>query len=272
MERNFFDFLFIPVLIITIGLIVLGNHLGKTTHKTTFWIIIGVVLAIPAFLLDLHYLHILDRYSWYYEYRANPISQWLASGIGFLTGVIVSQLGKISILQKFQVARGILVRSTYGFCLLALFIPYMKPLIAPVLGTKNTWRDGVCIQSTPSTCGPSSAATILNHYGIKVTEAQMAKECHSYGGGTEIWYIARAIRRRGFNTHFKVIDMKTDHIPCPSIAGTGFGNAGHFISIYDKIDTNYVVGDPLSGKSVVTEEKLKDRYRFTGFFLIVKKS
>jgi hypothetical protein len=46
-----------------------------------------------------------------------------------------------------------------------------------------------------------------------------------------------------------------------------FGNSGHFIALLGRADDNYIVGDPLAGKLVLSRSALLDKYTFTGFFM-----
>src|SRR5262249_53711001 len=156
-------------------------------------------------LFAAYYGHWFDRAEWYYAARAVVGSELLAGGLGFGAGAANAAIA------RWPVARGSLtIQSAAAFTViliagLVLLIPYTKPLIAPIgVPLQDHWSNGVCIQSTPSTCGPSSAATILHYFGVEAKESQLARECFSSGGGTENWYIARALRRRGLAAKYVV--------------------------------------------------------------------
>jgi hypothetical protein len=100
-----------------------------------------------------------------------------------------------------------------------------------------------------------------------VTEKDIAVDSYTYAGGTEAWYLARAIRRRGVGAEF-VLSGST--LPSPSIAGVRMGG-GHFIAIERATSEAVTFVDPLEGESTVTPAELHARYRFTGFFLRVGK-
>lgn len=53
----------------------------------------------------------------------------------------------------------------------------------PVCG--ESWRGGVCLQTTPYTCSPASAATLLRIHGIEATEREMAELCLTRIGTTQ---------------------------------------------------------------------------------------
>jgi Peptidase C39 family len=99
---------------------------------------------------------------------------------------------------------------------------------------------------------------------------EIAKEAHSYVGGTEAWYLARAIRSRGFEVDF---DFRSGFSPeqgLPAVVGVSFGVTGHFIAVLGREGDRYIIGDPLSGREVLTLEELEKRYNFTGFHMRVK--
>jgi ABC-type bacteriocin/lantibiotic exporter with double-glycine peptidase domain len=124
----------------------------------------------------------------------------------------------------------------------------------------------VCLQSSYATCGPASAATLLRGLGHNVTEKELAVDSYTYSGGTEAWYLARAIRRRSAQAEFVLTDSA---FPSPSIAGVRMGG-GHFIAIESAASDKVTFVDPLTGESTLTPSELHARYRFTGFFLRVK--
>ena len=127
------------------------------------------------------------------------------------------------------------------------------------------------MQSTFSTCGPSSAATLLKAFGQAASEKQLASECLTSRGGTEIWYIARAFERRGFHTQVLIQPWDSLSPPSPAIAGVVLpGGAGHFIAIMSETSEDVTIGDPMKGKLVVRRADLKSYYRFTGFFLVIQ--
>jgi hypothetical protein len=111
-------------------------------------------------------------------------------------------------------------------------VPYVKSLLSPLspAGMRDSWKDGVCTQSTNATCGPSCAATLLRACGQDVDEATLAAEALTTAGGTECWYLARALRRRGLLVSFD-LRQPQESCPVPAIAGVRFGNSGHFIAV-----------------------------------------
>ena len=257
---------FIPTVLIALVLFFYSRHLWlkRSSGKSRrLFLVLTVLFFVPAFLYVIYYNHWFDDAIWFYRLRALPGSELLAGGAGGLAGV----LGAIFKNKKY-------LSMPFLLCLLVIgiFIPHSKSAIFPINYAEmlDEWEDGVCLQSTGATCGPASAATILWHYGETVTEAELAKKSYSYIGGTEIWYIARELRRRGFSCEFHVFAQPPDGIPYPCIAGIDMGS-GHFIAILDKVDGDYVVGDPLIGRSTIKADGIFQRITFTGFFLTISR-
>ena len=241
----------------------LRRKLISPSVELTHWIF-GIALAVPAVLFALYYTHIFDRAAWFYSFRTLPYSEIAASGVGFVLGVAHAGFEPETLGERLvaPVIAGVLV-----------FLPFVKPMLAPLdvdrLSEQTTGE--VCLQSTPSTCGPSSAVMILRLLGQPASEKELAQECFTYRGGTEVWYIARAFRRRGFDTSFLVQPASSHTFPSPAIAGVVLpGGSGHFISILSRTSSQTVVGDPLKGKLIIDNGVLQKSYTFTGFFLVIR--
>ncbi len=260
------NLLFIPVVALSALFFVIGYRLGM--HPLSSGIkglvfITANLCAVPGILLAIYYLHLFDDAVWFYQIRSWPLSELSASGTGLLAGLI----------QAWTIKKGLRLRTLMpGLLLAGLFVPYMKPVVAPLDLANLTaeCRDGVCLQTTPSTCGPASVASILRMYDVEESERTLAIEAYTSSGGTENWYLARALRQRGFSVRFVVVDKPVAELPFPSVAGVLLpGGFGHFISILGETATTYVVGDPMYGRVTVTKSRLSDSYDFTGFFMIV---
>jgi MFS family permease len=245
----------------------LGSILGRKAVSRLgrrFLLLAGVVLAAPGLLFVLYYTHVFDDAAWLYSFRVLPLTEFLAGGIGLLAGVLNTRFEPDSFGQKHVFPAVLLV---------LVLVPFVKPLLDPIeLNRLSDHCDGeVCMQSTFSTCGPSSAATLLKAFGQAASEKQLASECLTSRGGTEVWYIARAFRRRGFRERVLIQHPDNSSLPSPAIAGVVLrGGAGHFIAIMSQSADEVTIGDPMKGKLVVKRSELKDYYHFTGFFLVVE--
>lgn len=228
--------------------------------------LLAVVLALPAVVYAFYYSRLMGEPIWFYSFRSLPLTELLGSGIGFLAGWLQSTRNENIMLKKHF--------SVLFFPLFFAFVvavPFLKPLLRPLDWSefRERWDGGVCLQSTLSSCGPASATTLLKLKGKPASEAALARECFTYAGGTENWYLARAFHRRGFSTKFLHVDVRTAGIPSPSIAGVRIQGRGHFIAILETNAAGITVGDPRFGTLVMQQTELLQRYDFTGFFLLI---
>ena len=241
----------------------LTRHARSISSRVSL-LFIALVLAIPGTLYVLYYAHLLDNAVWFYRFRALPYSEVAAAGLGVIAGFLHS------IFQPKSLGERLVLPIALG---VALFIPFMKSVLDPVdySQLRRECAGEVCLQSTQSTCGPSSAATLLKPFGQNVSEQELAQESFTYRGGTEIWYLARALRKRGFRVDFVIQPRDRISTPIPAIAGVILpGGAGPFIAIVSQTGNEITIGDPLKGKLVVPEKELPHTYHFTGFFMQVR--
>jgi hypothetical protein len=260
----------IPVVLLTalgaVALFYLGSVLGRKSGsppRKAVVLIGSLVLAAPGLLFAFYYTHLFDNAAWFYRFRILSFTEFSPSGIGLLAGVLYSWLEPESLGEKSMVP---------GALAILVLIPFVKPLLDPIEldHLRGTCEGEVCMQSTFSTCGPSSAATILKAIGRPSSEKDLARECLTSRGGTEIWYVARAFQRRGFRTSAIIESPDKISPPSPAIAGVVLpGGAGHFIAILNQTPEAVTIGDPMKGKLVINRADLKNYYRFTGFFLVV---
>lgn len=93
-------------------------------------------------------------------------------------------------------------------CVCGLLGATSYSLIWPFLGTSprcaDVWSvDGICLQTTPQTCTPASAATLLRLHGISATEQEMAELCLTREGTT--WQgLYRGLKRKTAGTDWEV--------------------------------------------------------------------
>jgi hypothetical protein len=222
-------------------------------------IVLLALASIPAVLFSVYYLHWIRETTLLYNVRAMSGSEFLVLPIGACAGAIASAAyGPIRVLALLGAIVGALS-------------PFAKPLLAPLDPHSLTerWRENVCLQSSGSTCGPASAATILKALQIAVSERELATECFTTSSGTEAWYLARAIRRRGCEARFQFGWRLGEDAAMPAIVGVIVGGCGQFIPVLDARDGKYLIGDPLLGPEWLDEAGLTKRYQFTGFGLVV---
>lgn len=237
------------------------------SQKITLWLA-AILTGLPGIAFALYYTRLLGEPLWLYRFRVLPGSELAAAGLGLLAGVIQATRSSLPMLQK--------AASRYGIpVLLALTIalPHLKPVLRPLRfpDSAEKWADDVCEQSTPSTCGPASAATLARLARVEIGERTLARECFTSAGGTENWYLVRALRKRGLKVQLFNHAPVPNEFPCPAIAGVKLEyGTGHFIPILGRNGTNYIVGDPMVGREEKSFADLQKAYVFTGFFLTIQ--
>ena len=221
--------------------------------------VLACVLALPGASFAVYYAHVLPETAWYYQFRSLRNTEWLVVLIGLAGGVMASILPRFLLTVPLLGVVGLSVA------------PFVKPFLGP-LGDGalvDRWEEGICKQSTGSTCGAASVATILRSFGAEMTERDLAVAAHSYAGGTEAWYLARAVRERGFKARFQFADGFEPGMTFPAVVGVRWGTIGHFIPIMGKHGNQFVIGDPTVGRETLSSDALHERYEFTGFYMVI---
>jgi hypothetical protein len=225
--------------------------------------LIAIAMVVPGALFAPYYAHLLDGSAWFYNLRIFPYAELASCGLGFIAGMVHSWWQPEGIGEKAIVP---------AILLAIVLIRFVKPLLDPLDRSllKDRFNGDICLQSTFSTCGPASAVTLMRFFGMDATESQIAKKCFTSRGGTEVWYIARALQRRGFSPSVVIQTPESANFPAPAIAGVRLGGGvGHFIAVMNSTDDAVTIADPLRGKSAFTKAELKRQYHFTGFFLVI---
>ena len=225
------------------------------------WFLVLGLCSVPALLFTVHYLHVLPERAWFYELRSWRGSEFLAVPLGAAAGCLATLFPR-KLLGLFLI-----------FSITTTVIPYTKTVFAPLPSGAfhDDWKDRACLQSTPSTCGPASIATILKSLGIETSEREIARHAYTYAGGTEAWYLARHVRSLGLNARFDFRPGLPDDKELPALVGVRLGGYGHFIPIISREGDILTIADPLRGMETVTLKELEKRCSLTGFHLSIRK-
>jgi hypothetical protein len=259
----------IPTLVLAGVLFVAGAAAERKTQSPRLariiLLLLGIAAAIPGMFVLADYTHVFRSSAWFYEFRTAPYSEISIAGLGFLAGYLYSLIGPEGKGEKaiWPIALFVLVS-----------IPFIKPILDPINvdALRTTCPDNVCLQTTYSTCGPSCAASILLSLGRNASEQSLAREALTSKGGTELWYLARAVRRQGFGTEYAVNSSAPDKFPAPAVAGVVLsGGTGHFIALVSRSGDQITVVDPLKGRFTVSDVELKQKYHFSGVFLLIRR-
>lgn len=256
-----------------LGLIAIALSIGAFAltyaylrHRTTS--VRGVLfvalslLAIPSALFTVYYLHVLPDHAWFYNLRSCPGSELLVIFLGCAAGTVASLLPRV-----------LLVLPLCALIVLAA-VPYAKPLLWPINDSDFTesWAGDICLQSTPCTCGPASISTILRRLKVDTSEREAAHAAFSSATGTEAWYLARYVRRKGLVARFDFARTFSPSTELPAVVGVRLGSAGHFIAVLDVSEGQVTFADPLIGEGHLSVSQFQKRYDLTGFRMVITKA
>lgn len=233
---------------------------GKSLKVRMSFFVLALIASVPGASFAAYYAHVVPEPSWYYQFRSITGTELLVVFLGVAGGLVATLLPRV-----------FLILPLLGVAAFSI-APVIKPFIGPISADelRDEWDGDICLQSTPSTCGAASSATILKYLDVDASESELAIEAHSYSGGTEAWYLARAIRSRGFDVDF---DFSTGFSPeggLPAVVGVRLGTVGHFIAVMGMQGDRFIVGDPLRGRELLSRKELQQRYVFTGFHMRIK--
>lgn len=267
------NWLFIPTIGLAFILFKMGTYLEiryfehEKSHLNYFALLfISFIVAIPGILFTLYYLHFFDNAKWFYQFRSLPFTELSASGLGLFGGLFHN------LAQRRQFISKNFTPIVLSLLFAWLMVPYLKPILYAINpdSLQEQWIQGVCLQSSSSSCGPASAATLFKAAGYSISERTLVKEAFTSSGGTEIWYLARAFQRRGFQVEYVIAATQPEKLYFPAIAGVRLSNnMGHFIAVLGENEHSYIGGDPLLGKVFLNKTNIHKYYYFTGFFLTI---
>ena len=264
--------LLIPVIVGTFAFFFLGICLSQRAHsqlQISILVLLGVLAAIPAILSCIFYTGFLGEAVWFYVFRAMPDTEFAACSAGLLAGWL-QNLRNRSLRVSKQMSAGFIP----FVLLLCVTLPYLKQVfLRPDWNNfADRWSENVCLQSSESSCGPASAATLLNFFGKPASERKIAQESFTSRRGTENWYLIRTIRQHGLAAKYLIGKPCSVDFSLPAIIGVRLGGktgTGHFIAVLGKEGDKFIVGDPLNGREVLTPAQFIDQYYLTGFSILV---
>ncbi len=238
-------------------LLVLGFYLGRAAWVRPLCLLFFLVASANA----LHYAHWFDHWAGYFTYRSWVWTDFVPTLSGLLVGHLVATA------KGWIRPCGVGVTAFLSFVFVGL--PWVKPLLSPVDPGQfhDRWNGPVCLQSTSSTCGPASLASLLHHHGVIVDERRIAESCFTSGSGSELWYLARYARSLGFAVEFR---FDRQDIRPNAIIGIMVGGSGHFVAVLGRKGDAWEIADPLSGIRILTAGQLRDAHRFEGMQLILR--
>jgi Peptidase C39 family len=234
----------------------------STVGRKTKLFLLAALASIPSVLFTIHYLHLLPETEWFYQFRSLRGSELSVIPMGIAAGILATMI------PRKWITTLMILLTTAGS------IPYIKPLLVrlPSDFIHDQWSGNACLQSTPSTCGPASIATILKHLGLAASEREIARYAHTYAGGTEAWYLARYVRSRGLSATFDFRPGLPSDLKLPALVGVRLGGFGHFIPLLARDGDQLTIADPLHGMERISIADLEKRCQPTGFHLSIQRN
>ena len=128
--------------------------------------------------------------------------------------------------------------------------------------------DGVCIQSTPYTCGAAAAATLLNRNGVAADEAEMARLCRANAfTGTDALDVCSGIREKLAGTGRCVRlersgwrSLLSLGRPAMVLLKSGF-LVDHWVVVLEARPDGVLLSNPAAGRVALKPEDFKKRWR-----------
>lgn len=250
---------YIPAIIVGVTSLILFRLFylrSKSALPRILLILIAFALAVPSILFASNYLLYIPYARWFYEFHALPGAEISSGLIGALLGIMFAS----DKLRPGKLNNSILIVC----CTLALTLlttPFMKQLFYAVdySSLENSWKDGVCLQTSSYTCVPACAATVIHLLGGNATEAELASAAGTIQNGTEYWYLKRALSKRGYEATYRHYRSIKD-VPVGSILGVHVGGLGHVVVLLQENKDGMVIGEPLLGKNKFTYRRFIQHY------------
>jgi hypothetical protein len=156
-------------------------------------------------------------------------------------------------------------------------VPFLAPAFnrSYLAGLKTRMDgDGVCRQSNEYTCGPAAAVSALHILGFAADEGELAILAHTSSlTGTEPDVLAKVMQKRyranGLVVEYRSFKSLDDlKIAVPMVAVMKFNTLqDHCVAVFGVQPNGILVGDPLSGLSVVPVEEFENKWMFVGIVL-----
>jgi hypothetical protein len=161
--------------------------------------------ALVVCLIVLHTFYVSDRL---WLARLLPFSSVPVLGNAFMVALvgIVAGLAWRAI-PGHAARRTVLIVALLGVTLARTIAP---ALATPPGGLMNRWKYSIALQTSPATCSPAAAATVLREHGITATESEMAQLCLTTSRGTTALGLYRGLKRKTAGTAWDVEPFQLD--------------------------------------------------------------
>ena len=126
--------------------------------------------------------------------NAVVLGNWLPLGASLLSG-IVARARSVPLWRRALCG---LVLVVLGWCTVLGHSP------SPPKISRGRFQDGVCLQTSSVSCGPSCAVTLLHCHGIEASEREMTELCLTNRTGTSLLGLYRGLKLKTRDTRWDV--------------------------------------------------------------------
>lgn len=230
--------------------------------------IVALDLSVPAWLIVSNYVLMVPFEQWFVDLRSIPGFE-ISSGLtGALLGVIFAS-GK---LRPGRLNGPVLIVSSVTAAVLVT-TPFISQLYWAVdyRALRDSWKDGVCVQSSSYTCIPACIATLARLNGVRLTEPELAREMGSTVRGTEVWYLKRALKAHGLEPRFLSLKSPRD-APVPSMLSVTLTGISHVVVVLRKDAQGLTIAEPMIGRREYAWDVFRRCYRPDGSCVTIRRT
>ena len=254
-----------------IGLCVAGGAAGLWIGRfeRPYWLV-GYLLPLCGILVTGASRH-------FPELNFLPVFAWLTEGRREYAVLGISVAMLLMTLSPRLPSRG---QKTLiaALALIAALKTAVLPFLGPILVRSQMVSieteidaEGVCRQTSPYTCGPAAAVTVLRRLGFEADEGEIA--IHAGTGpttGTPADMLCRAIHQlfgdRGIECRYRqfdsVADLNRSGLTIALVKLNFFMD--HYVAVRRVTDEHVVVADPLMGQRRLSHADFEKRWRGSG--------
>lgn len=223
-------------------------------HSPHLWLVVGL----PLGLLGYHITFVLKpEWEWLLPYPVQfyygPVAWGLMIGcFTYFAGFGGAVFLETKHPQRWQLGVAIL----FVLVSIQLFHAQTATRVAPLVRTPKTTSEGFVYQTSPETCVPAAAASLLASLGDRRTEAELVELMGTDRDGTLPAQLVMALRRLGFReTTFSVDRDGLKSVAVPSVVFLR-GNQ-HAITLLRHDERGALFWDPGRGRVFVPARPLK---------------
>jgi hypothetical protein len=182
--------------------------------------------------------------------------------------------------------RSMVTAALVASCLMAIY----RPILASPPRMDDRWEGNVCLQTSPASCSPAAAATLLRAHGIPATEQEMALLCLTGQNGTAMQGLYRGLKLKTAGTPWDVyvfsratiddlrgtgpallsMELRPEHRSARHLQASGWiPGVPHSVVLLKFLDERFLsVGDPAVGREIWEVDDLRLLWHGEGIRLV----